>query len=342
MKKKSVGEQVADELIRRITVGYYTHALPGEVPLAAELGVSRTALRDGLARLQQLGVIRKSKGYPSYIQAEHLAPPESTGREVVILANDVQPTPYSNSVLVLLQKELMSNGIHTECIIGTRFSKKRIDAIIRARPGRVYALFGSTPRLQREFADRNVPVLVIGTSHAGDALPCVDADYRPIGAHAIGLLRAQGYQRVLVVSSGRSLPGDVTTLESLQREAATAAMPIEILHIRQTTAFAARLASAIRSSRLRTAVFVSKMPQTIHCLMALLAQGLRIPDDVGVLSRDYHPLYNSISPVVCCYDCKTETTVRRTVNTLAKMTRNQPIRHAQLLVIPKYRPGTTL
>lgn len=342
MKKKNLGEQIADELIHRIAVGYYSHVLPGEVPLAAEMDVSRTALRAGLARLQKTGLISKEKGAPSRINAEHIALSASATREVVLLFNDIHPTVQSNSVLVLLQKELLVEGIHVECITGKRFSSRRLRTIVDARPDRVYGLIGSTSQLQSDFAALGLPAVVIGTSSADNALPCVDANYRPIASHAVGLLRSHGWQRILMVTPGGELPGDAITLSAMQAATAAAAMPMDVLEVKQPTRFAGRLATAVKRSPLRTAVFVSRPAKAIDCLVSLLGKGLQVPKDVGLLSRDYLPLFDSLSPIISCYDCKIDTIVRRAAHTLSKMTRSQPIHGSQLLVIPEYRPGATL
>lgn len=341
MKKKNLGEQIADELKYRIAVGHYSHALPGEVPLAAEMGVSRTALRDGLARLHRAGIIRKEKGTPSLINAEHIEPQATGPRGVVLLINDTKATLQSSSQLVLLQKELLARGIHVECIVGKRFSSRRLHAIAAARPERVYALLGSTAELQAEIATLGLPTLVIGTAH-NNTLPCVDADYRPIAPHAVGLLRSHGYQRILMVMPESMLPGDGITLSAMQAATADFSMPMGIIVAKQPSRFTDRLANAATRSPLRTAVLVCRPADTLGTLVALLSKGVNIPAAVGLLSRDYLPLFDTITPAISCYDCKLNTTIRRAADALLKMTRNQPVHAGQLLVIPEYRPGGTI
>lgn len=67
-KKKS--EQVAEQLLRAIESGVYRlgDRLPPERELAAQTGVSRTAVREALSALQLAGVIERKTGLGSFVR----------------------------------------------------------------------------------------------------------------------------------------------------------------------------------------------------------------------------------------------------------------------------------
>jgi DNA-binding FadR family transcriptional regulator len=68
----STAEAVVNYFSERIRSGLLKagDALPSERTLQAELGVSRFALREGLARLNALGIITSAQGKPSVVNAE--------------------------------------------------------------------------------------------------------------------------------------------------------------------------------------------------------------------------------------------------------------------------------
>ena len=71
IKKKSLTESVIEEINSLIQRGIYKPGdkLPTEWKLCEKLGVSRTALREGLKTLHQLGVIEIKVGNGTYVRA---------------------------------------------------------------------------------------------------------------------------------------------------------------------------------------------------------------------------------------------------------------------------------
>ncbi len=342
MHKKRLGEQIAGELLSRISSGLYIHTLPGELELASELKVSRTALRDGLAQLESSGVIQKTKGRPTRILAEKTADPARKEHKLVLLVNDSEVSHQFGPQLVLLQKELYGQGLQFECIVSEHLPPSRLQAIITARPRRVYALIGTSPSIQAVFATAKLPTLVIGTAHAGLGIPCVDADYQAIAAHATGLLRSHYYQQIVFVKPATMLPGDTLTLQYFQSAAAAAGLKLTVVSDSHPAHFIQSLISAVSHGSLRTAVFCCRSTITLKTLLALLQQGIRLPHDVGLLSRDYMPLFDDLEPAVSGYDCKIEISIQRATDTLVRMIRGDPVHNKQQLVIPEFRKGATI
>ncbi|MFP4379675.1 MAG: FadR/GntR family transcriptional regulator [Candidatus Sumerlaeia bacterium] len=73
VKRVSTSEAIVEHLVNRIRRGDYApgEQLPSERLMQAELGVGRLSLREGLARLSALGIIRVDHGKGAFVQ-EHL------------------------------------------------------------------------------------------------------------------------------------------------------------------------------------------------------------------------------------------------------------------------------
>jgi DNA-binding FadR family transcriptional regulator len=84
-KKKSA--QVADQILKAIQRGAYRvgDRLPPERELAAQMGVSRTVVREALSALQLMGVIESKTGSGSFIRRTHVgtdaSPPHAASLE---------------------------------------------------------------------------------------------------------------------------------------------------------------------------------------------------------------------------------------------------------------------
>jgi len=78
--RKKVWEEAADQIQALIVEGYWEQGerLPGEVELASQFGISRSALREAIRQLSSMGLIEVKHGegnYVSYPSLETLLPP---------------------------------------------------------------------------------------------------------------------------------------------------------------------------------------------------------------------------------------------------------------------------
>lgn len=70
IKRKNLYEEIAKQIMRSITEGYYKpgQKLPGERELAAQLGVNRGSLREALRVLEFMRVVEKRVGEGVYVK----------------------------------------------------------------------------------------------------------------------------------------------------------------------------------------------------------------------------------------------------------------------------------
>jgi GntR family transcriptional repressor for pyruvate dehydrogenase complex len=93
INKKKLSDSVIEEIKRMIQSGELKegHRLPDQNTFAAQLGVSRTSLREALSTLNRIGVIEQRPGYGTVFRSripalftDHLAPPLISDRQATI------------------------------------------------------------------------------------------------------------------------------------------------------------------------------------------------------------------------------------------------------------------
>jgi GntR family transcriptional regulator, transcriptional repressor for pyruvate dehydrogenase complex len=93
INKKKLADSVIDEIKRMIQSGELKEGdkLPNQNAFAAQLGVSRTSLREALSTLTRIGVIEQRPGYGTVFRSripalftDHLAPPLISDKEATI------------------------------------------------------------------------------------------------------------------------------------------------------------------------------------------------------------------------------------------------------------------
>ncbi len=93
INKKKLADSVIEEIKRMIKAGELKegHKLPDQNTFAAQLGVSRTSLREALSTLTRIGVFEQRPGYGTVLRSripalftDHLAPPLMSDRQASI------------------------------------------------------------------------------------------------------------------------------------------------------------------------------------------------------------------------------------------------------------------
>jgi len=93
INKKKLADSVIEEIKRMIQSGELKEGdkLPNQNVFAAQLGVSRTSLREALSTLTRIGVIEQRPGYGTVLRSripalftDHLAPPLISDRQATI------------------------------------------------------------------------------------------------------------------------------------------------------------------------------------------------------------------------------------------------------------------
>lgn len=342
--RQRLADRVADELRRRICAGGYGAELPGEAELAADLSVSRTVLRDGMAVLCAEGLLKKHKGRRTEVCRRMLARSGRVARRVVLLigSRSMSSHAYASRVLLLLHSELLLKDFEIEWVVDGESTMRKLDRTVASRPERIWILYGVSRECQQFFVKQHIPAVVLGTCHEDVSLPSVDADYAAIAFHATGLLRQHGYRRLLLVCPETMLGGDKVSLTAFRESTAKAGPSLEIL----TSSGGRHLKNALKewvtSAATRGCIAVLRSTTAIAALTGLLGSGLRVPDDVGLISRDVNTAFAGVFPAVCHYEADILRVARGMARIVNKLSVGTSGKIHDFRVIPEFRPGETI
>ncbi len=170
LRREHIDEQIVRILLDAVLAGRFAvgTALPPERELAGELGVNRTSLRLGLARLEQMGLIVSRQGHGNVVQD----PTQLTDPEVV------------GGLLRLLGPVVVTQVLEVRSALGRLIGEL---AASRSRPAdlsaldeaqqRVAGAAGAVERQQAEMAYFVHLVAATGNQVLGALVRWVDATY---------------------------------------------------------------------------------------------------------------------------------------------------------------------
>ncbi len=342
---------VADALRDGIRQEVWRDYLPGERHLAAQLQVSRPTLRGALKMIAgESWLSPPHRGRRRAIIRHPRNPPTGLFRNVTMLYDALIPGPPFRVLLLIdeIRRALQEHGITLEVLPVPRGSSTAIgnalQTLTRERPSSVWMLNRVSKMVQQWFADRALPVLVNGTCHEGIRLPSVGTDYRAVCSHARHMLARAGYRTIMMISS-RAAPaaGDMESEHAVfsEQQGDPAVTPnCRSLHFDGDRNLLARTLDTCLHNADRPLAFLCFHP--IHAVAALChlrQRGCDVPGDVGVLSREYDPVFAWTTPTIAHYRMDIERMARKFARLLPTLIERGSIPVKAYRIIPEYVPG---
>lgn len=310
--RASLVAQTAAVLRAEISNGRWQQCLPGEYELCALLHVSRVTLRAALAQLQREGWLRARQGR----RREIVAPPGERSaagadtRVVLLTAEPLQNLPtFTVYWIDALREQLSDAGFHFEVhvsrnVYGAR-GRHALQSLTRTIQPAAWVLYRSTLEMQRWFAAHALRAVITGSRHPGVELPGVDLDYRATCRHATGQFIARGHRRLALINpesgTGGELESEQGFLEAVAQTTVGGAVGSVVRHDGSVAGICGRLEALFRKPEPPTALLVSRPAHVLTVLGHLLRRGLRVPQDVALISRDDDSFLEHVVPSVARY-----------------------------------------
>lgn len=312
-RRQSLVNQTAGILRAEILKKTWTDSLPGERSLCETLQVSRNTLRTALAQLRREGIVRSVQGSANRI----LTKPRAKGkrlrsRDVALLAPEALERLRPSQTLWI--DELRAMLSERECRLHVFHGRQ----YFRASPGRAlrklvdrhphgcWILMLSNESVQRWFESQRVPAIVAGSVHGDIDLPFRDLDHRAMCRHAAGVLLAQGHRQLALFMARSDYAGDRESesgfFEGVRQSSHPNATATLAHHDGTKRGMRAVLQRLVSRKEPVSAILVANAYHYLTVVTSLTQMGLRVPEDMSVVSRDEDRFLSFLVPEPARYE----------------------------------------
>ncbi len=351
-QRSSLVAQTVAILKEGIRAGLWKDFLPGEMALCHRLQVSRVTLRAALEQLQREQWCSAGQGRRRRIQfalARHVSGNDRKDRVVLLSPHPLQNLTASALFWVdALREHLATTGHRLEYLhspaVYSQHPERALEGLVHKSQAAGWVLYLSTHALQRWFSERGLPCVICGSRHADVQLSSVDIDYAATCSHATGLLVAGGRNRLALLMPRSEQAGNIESehgfLQAVERHSGVKGQVAH--HDGTTTGICGALDRLLRGDWAINGLLVAKPAHVVTAVSHLLRRGIRLPQDVGLLSRDDDPLLEHLVPVVSRYHFEPEAFARRVSRLVVDLARAGAHRRHDSRIIPKLIRGETL
>lgn len=295
--RHSLVGQTVEILRAEIEQGNWSEWLPSERALCKKYQVSRNTLRAALERMKRDRIIRAMHGSGNQILAQpkrKVRQPEI--RDVALLTREglERLRPTQSIMIDELRAMLGEHGCRLHVFHGAQFFRANPGPALRKlliqNPHSCWILLRSSAPIQKWFSENYPRCVVAGSVHAGLKLAHRDLDHRAICRHAAGLLLGLGHRRLALVVSKPPMAGDLESevgmLEAIRHSPRAGADSIICQHDGTVAGIGLALRRLMMQREPPTALLVANAYHYLAISSYLTQLGLRVPQDVSVISRD--------------------------------------------------------
>jgi len=346
--------QVANVLRESIDRGEWPEWLPGERALTTRLQVSRKTLRKALAQLRHEGRIAPVHGIGNKVQRGSARPKRRPAADPAVVLLTREPLermrPYTSLWVSDLKTLLFERGARLHLVDGRKFfslrPEKALERLLGQTPAACWILANSPAATQQWFAERRLPCLIAGSCHPGIDLPHADLDHFALCRHAAGVLLAAGHRRVALLNERSGRAGDAESeagfIAGVRHSTHDDASPLVLHHEHGPQGVTRALDHVLAMTNPPTALFVSGGANYLTIVSALAQRGLKVPQDVSVISRDDEPFLTAMIPQPARYAANPRAFAKKLLGPILQVLRGEPVNPRVTRILPAYLKGGTL
>ena len=339
-----------------IAEGMLKEWLPGERSLSQMLQVSHSTLRGALQLLRNEGVIESRHGVGSRI----ILPPGSTlaASRHASSVGLLTPGPMRNLRpfslwLDLFHSQLAEAGWRLKIYEGRQYYRptpsRILDRLVESNSHSCWVLVLSSRAMQRWFEARKIPCVLAGSCHAGINLPSVDVDHRAVSRHAAGVLLGAGHRYLTLFNPASRHAGDQQTeigfFEGIRQSPhPDVAMASVVYHDVDSASVEKCLQRIFQSGppHRPTALVISNAYAYLTAFSFLATRGLRVPQDVSLISRDDDPFLDYIKPTPARYLNQPDAYARKLASQVLSIGTTRQGESRKAFMLPEFFPGGSI
>ena len=351
-ERRSLIHEAAEVVRRNIQRGEWINGLPPERVLSDQLHISRPTLRLALKTLQRAGLVEVAGNPRRWMPIRTaLDQPSPSSRIVQFLCCDRFDSLTRHVLLHLfhLRQELQDANMRLDVLTDPRLKRAKPGRLLEQHVARTDAacwiLSHSTPAVQHWFAQRQLRVIVKGTCFDGIHFPCIDTDHRALANHAATLLLRMGHRRIALLRPQLQGAGEVMRERGFVEafdHTHPAAKGIVLRHDGSEGRIQALLRAALRSTEKPTAIIASEAAHALNTLNLCLTSGLRVPQDVSIVSCDDELFMRHVKPKLAHYSVDSHAYAKRFSRMVLKLASTGILVNRPTRLTPPFIPGESI
>ena len=310
--RHSLVSQTAEILRAEIARGNWSEWLPSERALCEKYQVSRNTLRAALGQMKRDGFIRALHGSGNQILARSEGKARrSRIRDVALLTPEglERLRPTQSIMIDALRALLGEHGCRLHVFHGAQYFRANpglaLKKLLAQNPHSCWILLRSTAPVQKWFSENYGRCIVAGSVHDRLKLTHRDLDHRAVCRHAAGILLGLGHCRLALVVSKPPMAGDLESevgmLEAVRQSPNAGAEAVICQHDGTVAGIGQAVRRLMAQRTPPTALLVANAYHYLAVSSHLAQLGLRVPEDVSVISRDEDLFLSYLVPAPARY-----------------------------------------
>jgi LacI family transcriptional regulator len=220
---------------------------------------------------------------------------------------------------------------------------RALDRIVGQSSHDAWVLTLSSRAMQAWFAQRGVPCIVAGSLFDGIDLPYFDVDHRATCRHAAGVLTRQGHRRIGFLGRESQRAGDMDSelgfLEGVRATSHRDTTADIAYHRDDVDSVTRALQRLLGKHEAPTGIVVCNSYAYLAAASLLAARGLRIPQDISLISRDDDPFLRFVVPTPARYVMSPHAFAKKVVGAVLQLTARDPVTHSKTRLVPQFAAG---
>ena len=352
-QRQSLVAQTVVFLSARIASGEWCDFLPSERALCELLQVSRNTLRAALAQMAAAKKIRPQHGTGNRILVGRgRAVRRSRAQDVALLTPEpIERLRPMQSLWIDDMRALLSErGFRLRVIHGHQYFAATPAAALRKlvarNPHGCWILLLAGEHVQRWFGASGIPCLVAGSTYAGVDLPFRDLDHRVMCRHAAGILLGLGHRRLVMLTQKSRKAGDVASengfVEGARQSRHENTEAVIIYHDETIASVAQAVRRILKLQPRPTAIMVVHPHYYLAVASRLALEGVRIPQEISLISRDDDPFLSFLVPAPARYAVSPHAMARSLLPPVLELLEGHTVTQRASLIMPKFFRGESI
>ena len=221
-----------------------------------------------------------------------------------------------------------------------------LEKLVRQHPHGCWILTLASASCQEWFARRGLPCLIAGSCHAGVDLPSRDLDHRAICRHAAGVLLGLGHRRLAFVTPKSRHAGEIESeagfLEGVRASRHADAAAVVCQHDGTADGLSQLVRLLVATRPTPTALLVSNAYHCLAVVSGLARHGVRIPEDMSVISRDEDPFLSFLVPTPSRYIASPRAFARSLLQPVLELLGGNAVSQRAWRLMPQFVRGASV